>query len=68
MDAAILMKANQKIRKNRPLIPDAHTCEIFQTDTLLEVSLSRGRCVNDAKGACIMCEYGEASKKRELLR
>lgn len=66
MDSTILMKANQKIRRNRPLIPDANSCEIFQTDTLLEVSLSRGRCVNDAKGACIMCEYGEASKNREL--
>lgn len=66
MNATILMKANQEIRKKRPLIPDADNCEIFQTDTLLEVSLSRGRCINDAKGACIMCEYGETSKNREL--
>lgn len=66
METGILMKANQKIRRKRPIIPNANTCEIFQTDTLLEVSLSRGRCVNDAKGACIMCEYGEASKNRKL--
>lgn len=66
MNTTILMKKNQEIRKKRPLISDANTCEIFQTDTLLEVSLSRGRCVNDAKGACIMCEYGEASKNRPL--
>jgi radical SAM enzyme (TIGR01210 family) len=67
MNQSILVNQNLKIRKNRPLIPDAKTCEIFQTDTVLEISLSRGRCANDAKGSCIMCNYGEAGKSRNIF-
>ena len=66
MDQTILMKHNRKIRKKRPLIPDENLCEIFQTETLLEVSLSRGRCANDARGACIMCDYGAAGKNQDI--
>ena len=66
MNQSILMQYNRKIKKKRPLIPNDNLCEIFQTDTLLEVSLSKGRCANDARGACIMCNYGVAGKNQDI--
>lgn len=66
MSQLILMKKNLEIKRNRPLIAASDSCEVFQTDTLLEISISRGRCTNDAKGTCIMCDYGEAGKKRSI--
>lgn len=60
------MSINRKIRQARPFIDDANACEIYQTDSILEVSLSRGQCVNDKNGACIMCDYGIASKNKSI--
>lgn len=72
MDNSFLKDINRKIRQARPVITSSDSCEIYQTDSILEVSLSRGRCANDKRGACIMCDYGIASKdmpiKEYLLR
>lgn len=62
MEDNILVQYNREIRKCRPLINEKDSCEIFQTNSVLEISLSRGRCANDARGACIMCNYGEVEK------
>lgn len=61
---SVLMDINRKIRSTRPLIDDAHACEIYQSGPVLEISLSRGQCVNDKNGSCIMCDYGIASRNK----
>lgn len=66
MTNSVLMDINRKIRQARPLIDDANACEIYQTDSILEISLSRGRCANDINGSCIMCDYGVASKNKPV--
>lgn len=63
---SILMDINHKIRQARSIIDDANACEIYQTNSILEVSLSRGQCANDKNGACIMCDYGIASKSKPV--
>jgi radical SAM enzyme (TIGR01210 family) len=60
------MDINHKIRQARSVIDDANACEIYQTNSILEVSLSRGQCANDKNGACIMCDYGIASKSKPI--
>lgn len=66
MEDTILVQHNREIRKCRPLIKETDSCEIFQTNSVLEISLSRGRCANDARGACIMCNYGEVEKSSAI--
>lgn len=66
MTNSVLMDINRKIRLTRPLIDDAHACEIYQAGSVLEISLSRGQCANDKNGACIMCDYGIASKNKPV--
>lgn len=66
MTNSVLMEINRKIRQTRPLIDDANACEIYQEHSILEISLSRGRCANDINGACIMCDYGVASKNKPV--
>lgn len=66
MTNSVLMDLNQKIRQTRSLIDESNACEIYQTDSILEVSLSRGQCINDKSGACIMCDYGIASKNKPV--
>ncbi len=66
MTNSVLMEINRKIRQARPLINDANACEIYQADSILEISLSRGRCANDINGACIMCDYGIASNNKPI--
>lgn len=66
MTNSVLMDINRKIRQARPLIDDTNACEIYQADSILEISLSRGRCANDINGACIMCDYGIASKNKPV--
>ncbi|MCM1232160.1 MAG: hypothetical protein NC124_18760 [Clostridium sp.] len=61
---SVLIDINHKIRLARPLIEDVCACEIYQTNSVLEVSLSRGQCINDKNGSCIMCDYGIASKNK----
>lgn len=60
----MLRKKNRAIKRYRPYINDKDACEIFQTTSLLEISISRGRCSHDADGSCIMCNYGIANKTR----
>lgn len=67
MTNSILMKINHKIRQARPFIDNANACEIYQTNSILEISLSRGQCANDKNGACIMCDYGIASKSKPII-
>lgn len=66
MMSKVFKERNREIRKARPLISTEDACEIYETDSVLEISLSRGRCANDANGACIMCNYGEVSKNKSI--
>lgn len=59
-----LRQKNREIKHYRPYIENKDACEIYQTTSLLEISISRGRCSHDADGSCIMCNYGIANKTR----
>lgn len=52
------MKANQILRKERPVDDSCTCCEAFRQGNLLEISIPSFRCRHDAKGNCIMCNYG----------
>lgn len=58
MQAEILRKVNQYIKKTRPYLNPSHPCQVFKENELLEIGFLSKRCEHDAKGTCIMCDYG----------
>ena len=58
---------NQYIKKDRPLLSGNNICQVFKSGDLLEIGFLSKRCRNDAKGSCIMCDYGatESTKLEE---
>lgn len=61
MNKAILLKANQIIRKRRPSFEENEICGVFHNNDLLEIGFLSKQCQNDAAGCCIMCDYGAAT-------
>ena len=58
MRPEVLRKVNQHIKMGRPYLNPLHPCQIFQEGDILEIGFLSKRCVYDAKGTCIMCDYG----------
>lgn len=58
MQTEVLRKVNQYIKKARPYLNPLYPCQIFQEEELLEIGFLSKRCEHDAKGTCIMCDYG----------
>lgn len=58
MNREILIEANKKIRKMRPVLWQNTACDYFRDGTFLEISFMSKRCKNDAAGSCVMCDYG----------
>lgn len=65
MDNKILINANKIIRKKRPKINADEICATFKYDDMLEIGFLSKQCRNDARGKCIMCDYGCADGTRE---
>lgn len=66
MAKKILSSANRIIRKNRPRINADKVCDVFVSNELLEIGFLSKQCTNDAKGSCIMCDYGCANETRDI--
>lgn len=66
MGSETLIQLNRQLRKSRPYIDNVNFCETYQTEHLLEISFTKGRCRNDAKGTCIMCNYGITREDRPI--
>ncbi len=62
MQTEVLRKVNQYIKKTRPYLNPLYPCQVFQEKELLEIGFLSKRCEHDAKGTCIMCDYGCAKK------
>lgn len=58
MRPKVLRKVNQYIRRKRPNCKPLHPCQLFQEGGILEIGFLSKRCEHDAKGTCIMCDYG----------
>lgn len=58
MQSEVLRKVNQYIKKMRPYLNPLYPCQVFKENELLEIGFLSKRCEHDAKGTCIMCDYG----------
>ena len=58
MEKEILLKVNQYIKKDRPFLGKNIVCDYFRNGSFLEIAFMSRQCRNDAKGTCIMCDYG----------
>ncbi len=58
MDETILRHANRIIRASRPAYLTNEICSQHYAAFSLEIAFLSKRCCNDAKGSCIMCDYG----------
>lgn len=54
----IIMRANRIIRKSRPLLDTTDICNTFYNNGTLEIGFLSKQCKNDARGSCLMCDYG----------
>lgn len=61
MNPTILAKYNQYLRRQRPLLDQSIICDVFRNNTFLEIAFISKCCRNDAKGSCVMCDYGAIS-------
>ena len=61
MNLTMLAKYNQYLRRQRPLLDQSIICDVFRNNTFLEIAFISKCCRNDAKGSCIMCDYGAIS-------
>lgn len=62
MQPEVLHKVNQYIKRKRPYLNPLYPCQVFKEDDLLEIGFLSRRCEYDAKGTCIMCDYGCAKE------
>lgn len=62
MRPEVLHKVNQYIKRTRPYLNPLYPCQVFKEDDLLEIGFLSKRCEHDAKGTCIMCDYGCAKE------
>lgn len=58
MRPEVLRKVNQYIKRTRPYLNSLYPCQVFKENDLLEIGFLSKRCEHDAKGTCIMCDYG----------
>lgn len=58
MQKEIIMRANRIIRQTRPLLNTSDICNSFYNNGTLEIGFLSKQCKNDAKGSCLMCDYG----------
>lgn len=58
MQNEIIMRANKVIRRMRPLLNTSDTCNTFYNNGTLEIGFLSKQCKNDARGSCLMCDYG----------
>ena len=58
MRPEVLRKVNQYIKRTRPYLNPLYPCQVFQEGDLLEIGFLSKRCKYDARGTCIMCDYG----------
>lgn len=65
MSNETLKIANKMIKACRPKINVDKVCDVFLTERLLEIGFLSKQCRNDARGTCIMCDYGCANGSRE---
>ncbi len=65
-ESAILMGANLQAKRNRPSFSHGKICDVFCSGNLIEIGFLSGRCCNDRRGACIMCDYGAANGTRPI--
>ena len=58
MQKEIIMQANKIIRQSRPLLNTSDICNTFYNNGTLEIGFLSKQCKNDARGSCLMCDYG----------
>lgn len=58
MQKETIMMANRAIRKMRPLLNTSDICNTFYNNGTLEIGFLSKQCKNDARGSCLMCDYG----------
>ncbi len=58
MQKDIIMRANKVIRHARPLLDTSDICNTFYNNGTLEIGFLSKQCKNDARGSCLMCDYG----------
>lgn len=61
MNEKILRYANRIVRASRPAYLTKEVCSEYFAANSLEIAFLSKRCCNDAKGSCIMCDYGYSS-------
>ena len=66
MDTHLLSKINRVIRKERPISSQDTICTYYYENNYLEISFENGRCSNDSQGCCTMCDYGVATRKKDV--
>ncbi len=54
----IVVKANKCIKHFRPYLSEDTICNTFRSNSFIEIAFMSKRCPNDARGSCIMCDYG----------
>lgn len=54
----IVVRANKYIKHFRPYLSEDTICNTFRNNSFLEIAFMSKRCPNDARGSCIMCDYG----------
>lgn len=54
----ILKQANRIVRATRPAYLTNEICSEHYAAHSLEIAFLSKRCINDASGSCIMCDYG----------
>lgn len=58
MQKEIIMRANKVIRRKRPFLISSEICNSFYNNGTLEIGFLSKQCRNDARGSCLMCDYG----------